>query len=258
MLIKIDTLSFSYNQKPILQNVSLNITEGEQWAVIGKNGAGKSTLIKCIAGLEKIKQGQIIIGGKNIETFAAKDLAKLISYVPQVSGRNLPFTVFDYVMMGRFPYQGFMALPIAVDRNIVKESLHLTDTDEFSSRKMNMLSGGELQRVFLAGAVAQRTPILLLDEPTTFLDPFHRQLIIKALERIQHEFNTTIIAVTHEISSIIDRYSNVLGLKEGEVVFSGKLNADSDEAATIYNRIFDVEFEIAESKRGRKIILQRT
>ena len=109
-----------------------------------------------------------------------------------------------------------MALPTALDKNIVQESLRLTDTEDFSSRKMNMLSGGELQRVFLAGAVAQRTPILLLDEPTTFLDPFHRQLIIKALERIQRDFKTTILAVTHEISSIIGRYSNVLGLKKGK------------------------------------------
>jgi ABC-type cobalamin/Fe3+-siderophores transport systems, ATPase components len=257
MLIEIKDLSFSYNHKPILNDVSLNIYEGEQWAIIGKNGAGKSTLIKCIAGLEKTTQGQIIIAGKKIETYSAKDIAKIISYVPQVSNRNLPFTVFDYVMMGRFPYQGFMAIPTVIDRKIVLESLQLTDTEDFSIRKMNTLSGGELQRVLLAGAVAQKTPILILDEPTTFLDPFHQQLIIRALERIHQEFHTTIIAVTHEISSVIDRYSNVLGLKTGEVVFSGQLSGDSNETTKIYNRIFDVEFEIAESKNGRKIILQK-
>lgn len=257
MLIEINGLSFSYNHKPILHDISLRINEGEQWAIIGKNGAGKSTLLKCLAGLEKTTQGQILIAGKKIGSYAPKDIAKIISYVPQVSGRNLPFRVFDFVMMGRFPYQGLMAIPSAHDKKIVRESLQMTDTEDFSLRKMNTLSGGELQRVFLAGAVAQKTPIMLLDEPTTFLDPFHQQLAIRALSRIHNEFHTTIISVTHEISSIIDRYSNVLGLKAGVVMFSGPLSADSNESTKVCNGIFDVEFEIAESKNGRKIIMQK-
>jgi iron complex transport system ATP-binding protein len=257
MLIEINNISFSYNHKQILHTISLGIGEGEQWAIIGKNGAGKSTLIKCLAGLEKISSGSIILAGKKIETYPAKDIAKLISYVPQVSGRNSPFSVFDYVMMGRFPYQGFLAIPTALDKKIVFESMQLTDTEEFAGRKMNTLSGGELQRVFLAGAVAQKTPILILDEPTTFLDPFHQLLIIKTLEKIHQEFNTTIIAVTHEISSVIDRYTNVLGLKEGAVLFSGTLSKNSIESTEIFRQIFDVDFEIAESKNGRKVILQK-
>jgi iron complex transport system ATP-binding protein len=257
MLIEIKNLSFSYNHKPILHNISVEINEGEQWAIIGKNGAGKSTLIKCLAGLEKTTSGSIFLANNKIESYTPKDIAKLISYVPQVSGRNLPFTVFDYVMMGRFPYQGFMAIPTALDKKIVIESMQLTDTEEFALRKMNTLSGGELQRVFLAGAVAQKTPIMLLDEPTSFLDPFHQQLIIKTLEKIHQEFHTTIIAVTHDISSVIERYTNVLGLKGGKVLFSGKLLKESIETTEIYKQIFDVEFEFVESISGRKVILQK-
>jgi iron complex transport system ATP-binding protein len=96
-----------------------------------------------------------------------------------------------------------------------------------------------------------------LDEPTTFLDPFHQQLIIKTLEKIHTEFNTTIIAVTHDISSVIERYTNVLGLKGGKVLFSGKLLKESIETTEIYKQIFDVEFEFVESISGRKVILQK-
>jgi iron complex transport system ATP-binding protein len=258
MLIEINKLTFSYNHKAILENVSLQVNTGEQWAIIGKNGVGKSTLIKCIAGLEKVPSRKIQIAGKNIENYNTKELATIIAYVPQVSGGNLPYTVFDYVMMGRFPYQGFMALPSENDRRIVLESLRLTDTQGFAVRKMNTLSGGEMQRVFLAGAVAQRTKIMLLDEPTTFLDPYHQQFISQTMDRIHKEFNTTILSATHEMSSINLRYSNILAIKNGLIFYAGSIDDFNNKSPEILNQIFNVQFELITLDNGQRVILPRS
>lgn len=222
-MIKIKDLTFTYNKKDtVLSSTSLSIHQGERWSIIGRNGAGKSTLIRCIAGLETEYQGIVSINNKNVLSYPPRDLAKIISYVPQTQDIRLPFTVYEYVMMGRFPYQGLFASATLEDKKCVQDALDLTDTSSFATRSLNTLSGGELQRVLLAGAVSQRTDILLLDEPGTFLDPFHQLLIEETLKRIHDEYNCTIITVTHDINKALFGYDNVLALVDGKVYFSGK------------------------------------
>ena len=134
-------------------------------------------------------------------------LAHLIAFVPQANNRTLPpFAVREFIMLGRFPFQGFFALPSKRDKIIVDAALQLTDTEALSDRLLTTLSGGELQRVFLAAAVAQRTAILLLDEPMAFLDPMHQELIQRSIDRIHEEFSTTIIAVTHDVNHALNRF----------------------------------------------------
>ena len=152
--IKVNAISFRYSENvTVLKDVSFAVQEKERWAIIGKNGSGKSTLLKCIGGLLPTCGGSIFIHGKPVTSYRSRELAKLIAYVPQAGNRSLPpYSVKEFVMLGRFPYQGFFALPGKQDREIVEAVLRLTDTDLLADRSLNTLSGGELQRVFLAAA----------------------------------------------------------------------------------------------------------
>lgn len=251
-------LSFKYGDNEVFTGVSVNIGRGERWAIIGRNGAGKSTLLRCLAGLEYPFIGEIEINGKPLRNYAPRQLARLITYVPQIHGFGLPYTVGDYVMMGRFSYQGFLAIPSAEDRKTVEQALELTHTEYLSERIMNTLSGGELQRVLLAGAVAQRTEVLLLDEPATFLDPLHQALLQKALEKIHDEFGTAIITVTHDINNVLSWYSNVIALCDKSLHYAGETSALKNNSYCMLKDIYGIDFEEAELKStGKKAVFSR-
>jgi len=257
MQLQVQNLAYSIDGKPILSNVSFSVFKGEKWAIIGRNGAGKSTLIRCIAGLAPAHAGSVCIDNKPLALFSAKQRGKAIAYVPQTNDYRMPFTVYDFVMMGRFPYFGLMAKALQEDKKIVEESLEITELTEYADRRMDSLSGGELQRVFIAGAVAQRTPLMLLDEPTTFLDPNHQYRIKKALDRIHDTFGVAIITVTHEISSIFANYTHILALKAGAVVFSGACSSIESSQTDFLTNIFDVAFETFHSPEGEKLLAPR-
>ena len=242
--ITVHAISFDYAPStPVLSGISLEVNRGEMWAIIGKNGCGKSTLLKCMGNMLQVVGGMIAINGRAIQSYRPMDLAKLVAYVPQASGRMLPpYSVSDFIMLGRFPYQGFFALPSAEDKQIVRYVLDLTDTSELVNRAMNTLSGGELQRVFLAAAVAQKTDILLLDEPMSFLDPLHQEMIHRSLSRIHDEFNTTIITVTHDVNVALNRFSHVCALTKGKPFFIGTTEKFKDNAGDLLREIYSIKF----------------
>ena len=160
-------------------------------------------------------------------------------------------------MMGRFPYFGILAKVSREDKKIVEESLELTELTDYSERRMDSLSGGELQRVFIAGAVAQHTPLLLLDEPTTFLDPNHQQHIKRSIDRIHDMYDVTIITVTHDIASLFSDYSHVLALKGGVISFSGTSSLNKNSQAEFLHSVFDVPFEPFISAKGEALLAAR-
>ena len=244
-MIQLQSLSFAYpGSASVLSDISLSVEPGETWAIIGKNGSGKSTILKCIGGLLKIKGPCVLVEGKDIRHYNIIELARRIAYVPQAGARTLPsYLVSEFVMLGRFPYQGFFALPTREDREIINEALRLTDTWSLSGRFMNTLSGGELQRVFLAAAVAQKTQLLLLDEPLSFLDPQHQEIILRSLKRIHDEFHTTIIAVTHEINLALNRFSHICGLINGKKYFSGPVSLFAKQAVRHLDAIYSMTFQ---------------
>ncbi len=249
-MITINSLSFAYNGTTVLDTISLSIAAEERWAIIGKNGVGKSTLIRCIAGLEKSCGGSVMIKGKEAFFYSPRSRAQIIAYVPQAQGLQLPFTVYEYVMMGRFPYQGFMAAATKEDKRLVEEALELTNTTQFKDRLMNRLSGGELQRVLLAGAVSQRTEILLLDEPATFLDPLHQELTRQTLDRIHSEYHCTILTVTHDVNTALFRYENICALVDGSVYYAGPAGSLLEKYESSLQDIYGLPFVKGSCEEG--------
>ncbi|MBD3421641.1 MAG: ATP-binding cassette domain-containing protein [Chitinivibrionales bacterium] len=240
--LEVDSLTVAYNGSAVLRNVSCEIGEGERWALIGKNGAGKSTLIKAIASLLHACAGRITVKGRIVGAYAAKERARLIAYVPQKPEGSIPFTVNDYVMLGRYARQGVFGLPSADDYAAVKQALALCDVENLMCRTINTLSGGEMQRVLLAGAVAQQTPILLLDEPTTFLDPAHEKLFLEALARVQEQCRQTIVMVTHDINVALSLCTHICALKSGEIYYQGTMEEFADRCPGILTDIFGIAF----------------
>lgn len=199
-MIEVKGLSFGYGEMDVLGDMSFSIAEGKFVAIAGPNGAGKSTLLNLLAGQMRTRSGAINIGGAAIGSYATDELAKKVALVAQEFVPAFGFTVMETVMMARTPYFGAMGFETERDREIVHESLKLTETAEFAGRELAHLSGGERQRVFIARALAQDTPILLLDEPTSFLDLRHQVGIYDLLKRMQMHKNKTIVSITHDVN----------------------------------------------------------
>jgi len=229
-VIEISDLTFAIDGAVILDRVSLTIHGGEYLSIIGPNGAGKTTLLRCLMRIYQSPPGAIRLEGVPVERIGQRALAKRISYVPQGEGRGSPFTVEEFVMLGRYPFWSPFAAMRADDRRAVREALDLTRIDRLAGRRIDTLSGGERQTAFIAAAIAQGADILLLDEPTTFLDPRHETEIRAILRRLNRELGRTILSVTHDINAAVLESDRVIVLKEGRVVFTGRPGEVMDNA----------------------------
>jgi len=239
-IIQINNYSFSFGRQPALKDVSLAVEAGESLSVVGPNGAGKTTLLKCLVRILTGGSGSIRVKGKDLGDYKQKELAALMSYVPQADGRLLPFTVEEFVLMARYPHLSPFTSVSESDRKAAHDAIRITGTEEFSHRLLATLSGGERQKVFIAAAIAQGASILLLDEPTTFLDPKHQDDIHKTLSRINRESGATVISVTHDINTATLFSDRVLALKAGEVAFCGSAEdiMNNDALENIFGKRF--------------------
>ena len=245
--VEVRNLSYSIRGKNILSDISLSVSGGEYVSLIGPNGAGKTTLLQCINRMYDGGTGEIFLNGRSLHEYSRRDIARAVSYVPQNDGRQFPFTVFDFVMMGRYAYMQAFSSPSSDDRDAVHDALSLTGTELFKDRLVPTLSGGERQKVLIAAAVAQATPIMLLDEPTTFLDPKHEADIQDMLIKIHRERNITILSVTHDINSAALVSNRIIALKNGTIAFCGisqELMCD-----TVLQSIYDYSFLLSEHPR---------
>ncbi len=201
--VEIENVSFAYGPQTILQNMSFAVETGQFLAVAGPNGAGKSTLLNLICGLLQPQHGRIRIDGSDIHSYSVKALARKVAVVRQEFVPAFDFTVAEVVAMARTPYMSAFGFESQDDREIIARALDMTETSRFASRPIRQLSGGERQRVFIARALAQQSPVLLLDEPTSFLDFKHQVGIYDLLKDTQRQTGKTIIAVTHDINLAI-------------------------------------------------------
>ena len=214
-------LSVRIGQTRILDRVTFSVGEGEYLAVIGPNGAGKTTLVRSLIGLWPHQGGTVTIRGKPLSRYRQKELAAVVGYVPQADGGPLPFTVREFVLMGRYPHLSPFTALSASDRDAADRALEQTALSPLAGRRMDTLSGGERQKVFIAAALAQEARVLLLDEPTTFLDPLHQDEVLGILTRLNSEAGVTIVSVTHDINSAAMISDRVMALKDGRVAFIG-------------------------------------
>ncbi len=199
-IIEVENLGFSYTDKSILKNLSFTIQEDRFVGVIGPNGAGKTTLLNLLCGILLPETGSVRLAAKPIESYSIRDIAQKIAVVRQEFVPAFDFTVSDIVSMARTPYLGLFGLLGRQDIEIIDQALESTELTGFTDRTLSSLSAGERQRVFIARALAQNTPILLLDEPTTFLDMKHQVGIYDMLKTAQLEKGKTILAITHDIN----------------------------------------------------------
>jgi len=221
--VEIENVSFAYGQQIVLQDMSFGLERGQFLAVAGPNGAGKSTLLNLICGLLRPQKGQARIDGVNISSYSVKALARKVAVVRQEFVPAFDFTAAEIVAMSRTPYMSAFDFESESDREIISQALEMTETGRFESRPIRQLSGGERQRVFIARALAQQSPILLLDEPTSFLDFKHQVGIYDLLKEVQRQTNKTIIAVTHDINLAI-QYCDKALLISDKTFYLGDIN----------------------------------
>ena len=222
-LLSVKNLSYDYNHsESVLQNISFDVHQGELIAILGPNGAGKTTLLKILTGLLETHVGQVIYRSKDLSNLTLQERSYRISYVAQSEEIFLPYTVKQIVMMGRAPYLGIMGFEKKEDLEIVHEAMSLTEVTEMANRSIQEISGGERQRVFLARALAQQTPVILLDEPTSHLDLHHQIHFFQLLKKLQSEKNLTIIATLHDLNLAALFADRCLILKRGCVMGYGK------------------------------------
>ncbi|MDD5326363.1 MAG: ABC transporter ATP-binding protein [Phycisphaerae bacterium] len=223
MGIEVENLCFAYkSQAEILKNISFRLDEGSFLSIAGPNGSGKTTLLNLLSGLLKSTAGAVKIDDCLLQSYSIRHLAKKVAVVRQEFVPIFEFSAMQIVSMARSPYLGTFAFEGETDQKAIADALEMTDTARFAERTLNHLSGGERQRVFIARALAQNTPILLLDEPTSFLDIKHQVGIYDLLKRMQREYGKTIVAVTHDINLTIQYADEALLLEAGGNYHIGK------------------------------------
>lgn len=211
-MLLIESLSVSYGARRILDNVSLTIETGEVLALIGPNGAGKSTLVRAVSGVIPVHPGgQVRKNGVNLLVVSPIERAKLLSVVPQISSLPPAFTVWETVMLGRTPYLNFLGHASAHDDAMARRALERVDALDLADRLVGELSGGEQQRVLLARALSQNTPIMLLDEPTAHLDLQHQVGLLDLVRTLAHDDGLAILIALHDLN-LAARYADRVAL----------------------------------------------
>ncbi|PKN72427.1 MAG: ABC transporter [Candidatus Cloacimonetes bacterium HGW-Cloacimonetes-3] len=221
-MIETKNLSCGYTGEPILKGVSLQIAPGEFCALLGPNGAGKSTLLYALMGYLKADRGEVSIFGKDIAHIKKNYLARQLAFVPQESVQEFDHKVSETVLMGRYPYLGLWQAHSAEDRHAVDEVLEQLKLEDLKDRWLSELSGGEKQRVYIARALVQNTPYILLDESLSQLDINHQLEIMSLLKDIHSKHGKTVLIVSHNLNLAANYADRLIFLKAGELLAEGK------------------------------------
>ncbi len=256
--LSLENIWFYYHEGSwVLEDLSWSLSAKEFWGILGPNGSGKTTLLKVIDGILKPRRGLVRIDDRDIGSIGRSELARLIAVVPQESDLVFPFTVEEVVLMGRAPHLGRFAFESDRDRDIAGQAMERTGILPFARRNMNELSGGERQRVLIARALAQQPRVMLLDEPTAFLDIKYQKTIFDLVTDLNHDEGIAIVAVTHDLNLASLYCDKLLLLRQGKIHSRGSPEEviTEERIASVYET--DVRVE-RDGETGRpRVVLKR-
>jgi iron complex transport system ATP-binding protein len=248
-MLKATDLSFSFAHRHapgprVIDAVSLEVERGTVVGLLGPNGSGKTTLLRILAGVLPPQSGRVLIDGHPIEQLTRRDLARRIAVVPQETHSTFDFSVMDMVLMGRYPHLRPFELEGAADQDIARDALAATGTSALETRRFGTLSGGEKQRVVIAGALAQASEMLLLDEPTAALDLGYQFEITTLLRRLNAKRGTTMIVSTHDLNLVAALCERIVLLRQGRVIAQGTTEETltAENIRVLYDVDADVQF----------------
>ncbi|WP_301107274.1 adenosylcobinamide amidohydrolase [Sporosarcina sp.] len=221
-MLQVNEIAGGYGKEPIVKGVSFHVEKGEILGILGPNGSGKSTLLKIISGILPKQHGTVLIDGQDSASYTQKQFARKVAVLPQLHAHAFSHTVKDTVGLGRYPHQsGLFSSWSDQDERAVQEAMSYTGITRYAETPIELLSGGEQQRVFVAQALAQEAPILLLDEPTNHLDIAHQQQLLDTIRNQAHQKGITVVSVFHDINLAALYCDRLLLLKKGEVAAIG-------------------------------------
>lgn len=250
-IIELKNLSIGYGNKSVLQDVNAKINKCEIVGIIGCNGAGKSTLLKTIRGLLPKQSGEILYFGRKLESFSEKELAREVAYLQQNVEVGFGYTGKDIVLAGRYPYMKWWKGESISDEELALKCMEYTGTKELAERPVNEVSGGQKQRILLAKVLAQQTPILFLDEPTTGLDMVYQEEIFRFSQALA-EMGKTILMVVHELNLAAKYCSRIILLGEGTVIADGR--PDNVFTEKILSKAYNAPVRVIRSHNTNEII----
>lgn len=244
-------ISYPSTDEPVIGGESIHVTPGEVTALVGPNGSGKSTLLKGLANQLALDDGTVLLDGKDIHSLETKQLARKLGLLSQENVSPDSITVEDLVGHGRYPHRGFFESMTDEDRQAIHRAISLAGVEHLREREVGSLSGGQKQLVWIAMVLAQETNVLLLDEPTTFLDLHHQLEVMEIIETLRDQSDITIMVVLHDIQQAARLADRMVALKDGEIQARGSPEEIVTEA--LLADVFEIEAVVEQTSRGPRI-----
>lgn len=237
-MITLRNISLAYGDRTLMENGSAEFAAGELTALVGRNGAGKSTLLRAVTAIEPPKSGEVLLDGTNAASMSPESIARTISFVGTEKVRIANLRCEDIVAIGRAPYTNWIGRMQAIDRRIVADALSAVGMEAFATRSIDTLSDGECQRIMIARALAQQTPIIILDEPSAFLDIPTRFEICRLLQRLAHDEGKCILFSTHDLDAAMPVCDSIAVIDNRSII---KLPTGEIRRQGILERMFGIE-----------------